>query len=68
LGYAGTEVIRRTIGLAHVLDIESIEDAQQRAESERLALTLGQLLIKERASCSRIEALTAKLAEQLFCH
>jgi len=68
LGYAGTEVIRRTVGLAHVLDIESIEDAQQRAESERLALTLGQLLIKERASFSRIEALTAKLAEQLFCH
>ncbi|MDO6564308.1 S-methyl-5-thioribose kinase [Amphritea sp. 1_MG-2023] len=68
LGYAGTEVIRRTIGLAHVLDIESIEDAQQRTESERLALTLGQLLIKERASFSSIEALTAKLTKQLFCH
>lgn len=68
LGYAGTEVIRRTVGLAHVLDIESIEDAQQRAESERLALTLGKLLIKQRASFNSIEVLSDTLAEQLFCH
>lgn len=49
LGYAGTELIRRTIGLAHVADIESIADVKDRAEAERLALRLGRGLIMARA-------------------
>lgn len=48
LGYAGTELIRRTIGLAHVADLESIEDPQIRAGAERFALQLGAALMRQR--------------------
>ncbi|QEQ97116.1 S-methyl-5-thioribose kinase [Neptunomonas concharum] len=48
LGYAGTEIIRRTIGLAHVADLDSIEDEQIRSVSEGLALSVGVTLIKQR--------------------
>ena len=49
MGYAGTELIRRVVGLAHVADLDSIEDPIVRAESEKLALNLGVLLIKQRS-------------------
>ncbi|WP_299199088.1 S-methyl-5-thioribose kinase [uncultured Amphritea sp.] len=67
LGYAGTEVIRRTIGLAHVMDIESIEDAERRADSERLALKLGQILIKERAALDSIDQVIDRVLGELYC-
>ncbi|MEH6580103.1 MAG: S-methyl-5-thioribose kinase [Amphritea sp.] len=67
LGYAGTEMIRRTIGLAHVLDIESIEDPEARADSERLALSLGQMLIKNRDSLTDIDKALAQIGELVFC-
>ena len=35
-GYAGTELIRRTVGMAQVKDITSIEDAHKRACAERV--------------------------------
>ena len=44
-GYAGCEMIRRTVGFAHVYDLESISDPQSRAQAERLALQLGRRLI-----------------------
>lgn len=44
-GYAGCEMIRRTVGFAHVYDLESIGDEAQRAHAERLALKLGTELI-----------------------
>lgn len=49
LGYAGTEMIRRTIGLSHVADLESIENAEARAGAERLSLEVAQHLIKYRS-------------------
>lgn len=67
LGYAGTEIIRRTIGLAHVMDLESIEDAERRADSERLALKLGQVLIKHRATVNSIDQVIDMLRQQLHC-
>jgi 5-methylthioribose kinase len=48
LGFAGTELIRRTIGLAHVADLETIEDAALRAQCEAMALQLGRELILQR--------------------
>jgi 5-methylthioribose kinase len=45
-GYAGCEMIRRTVGFAHVYDLESIPDPKVRAKAERLALRLGRTLIK----------------------
>ncbi|BAU26840.1 5'-methylthioribose kinase [Aneurinibacillus soli] len=55
LGYAGCKTIRRIVGLAHVWDIESIEDPAVRAHSEKLALAIGRELILKRESISSVE-------------
>lgn len=57
LGYAGTEMIRRTIGLAHVADIETIEDLEVRAKAEKLSLDIGHALIVERSGLETITKL-----------
>lgn len=67
LGYAGTELIRRTIGLAHVWDIESIEDDEKRGDSERLAVKLGQMLIKERSSFGSVDQFVERVSSELYC-
>lgn len=67
LGYAGTEMIRRTIGVAHVDDVESISDLQKRADSERLSLVLGQMLIKERATFENIDQLISRVRGLMYC-
>ncbi|MBT3146372.1 S-methyl-5-thioribose kinase [Neptunomonas phycophila] len=59
VGFAGTEVIRRTIGLAHIADIDSIDDIELRAKSERWALALGREMIVNRHSISSPDALNA---------
>jgi 5-methylthioribose kinase len=48
LGFAGCELIRRTIGLAHVADLDRIEDENVRLTAKRKSLELGRLLIKQR--------------------
>ncbi len=63
LGYAGTEMIRRTIGLSHVADIESIADAEARGRAERLALKMGAELIKQRTRFADVDALTSWVAK-----
>lgn len=45
LGFAGAKMARRILGLAHVEDLESIEDQSLRAGCERRALTLARELI-----------------------
>lgn len=45
IGFAGCKMIRRTIGLAHVADIDRIEDSATKERAERLALTIGKSLI-----------------------
>lgn len=48
LGFAGCELIRRTIGLAHVADLDSIEEEQTRLAAKSKTLELGGILIKQR--------------------
>lgn len=43
-GYAGCKMIRRVIGLAHVADLESIEDPELRVKGETMALAIGREL------------------------
>jgi 5-methylthioribose kinase len=50
LGFAGCEIIRRILGLAHVADFESIEDEDERARRETQALLLGRSLLIDRAA------------------
>lgn len=45
LGFAGVEVIRRIVGIAHVADLESIVGEAVRAECERKCLLVGVRLL-----------------------
>lgn len=45
-GYAGAKMIRRVVGLAHVADIDRIDDAAVRERAQRMALRIGKTLIK----------------------
>ncbi|MBO7746468.1 S-methyl-5-thioribose kinase [Paenibacillus sp. MWE-103] len=62
-GYAGCEMIRRIIGLAHVSDLESIADPNLRAEGEKLALSIGQKLVLERRQIQDIKDVTCRVSE-----
>ncbi|MBT3065543.1 S-methyl-5-thioribose kinase [Rhodoferax sp. U11-2br] len=48
LGFAGCELIRRTLGLAKVAEVASIPDAQARAAIELRCLRLGEALLLQR--------------------
>ena len=63
LGFAGCELIRRTIGLAHVKDLDGIENAEQRIQSKKLALQIGETLIITRGELASIQDVTALLEE-----
>ncbi|MDQ0886031.1 5-methylthioribose kinase [Paenibacillus sp. V4I9] len=60
-GYAGCKMIRRIIGLAHVWDLESINDPSLRAKAEKLALSIGQELVLERRQVQRIKDVTSRV-------
>ncbi|WP_025121788.1 MULTISPECIES: S-methyl-5-thioribose kinase [unclassified Serratia (in: enterobacteria)] len=63
VGYCGTELIRRTIGLAHVADLDSITDAEMRVECQRSALNLGRVLIVNAPHIAHIDALLARIRQ-----
>ena len=46
-GYAGCELVRRTVGFAHVLDYDSVEPEAARLAVGRQNLRLGRTLILE---------------------
>ena len=62
LGYAGTSMIRRILGLAHNIDLELIEDQGRRAACEKRTLSLAIDLVKQARQIPSIEAVTAKAA------
>jgi len=47
-GYAGTEIIRRTIGDSKVAEVSGVEDHYKRIELERRLIQLGKALILKR--------------------
>jgi 5-methylthioribose kinase len=61
VGFAGCETIRRTIGLAHVADLDSIEDFEVQVDLKKKALDLGTVLIKQRRRIKTIEQLIATI-------
>ncbi|MFA9209980.1 MAG: S-methyl-5-thioribose kinase [Yersinia sp. (in: enterobacteria)] len=63
IGYCGTELIRRTIGLAHVADLDSIADEEMRQACQRHALSLGRTLILAAPSISNINDLIARIRQ-----
>lgn len=63
VGYCGAELIRRTIGLAHVADLDGIKDDAMRADCQRHALRLGQKLILTAPQIDDIESLIARIRQ-----
>lgn len=63
LGFAGCELIRRTIGLAHVKDLDGILDEDLRILSKKQALHIGELLLLNRKEISSIQAVIELLEE-----
>ncbi|WP_339149764.1 MULTISPECIES: S-methyl-5-thioribose kinase [unclassified Sutcliffiella] len=47
IGFAGCEVIRRTIGLAHVADLDTVQPFAKRILIKQKSLELGRLLVLE---------------------
>ncbi|TYP71208.1 S-methyl-5-thioribose kinase [Paenibacillus methanolicus] len=56
-GYAGAKMVRRVVGLAHVADIDRIEDPVRREAAQRLALAIGKSLIKSGRQATSVEQL-----------
>ncbi|MFG1229421.1 S-methyl-5-thioribose kinase [Xanthobacter wiegelii] len=56
LGFAGMEIIRRILGLAHIAEFETIADVVLRARLERRALGFGRHLALNRWQIPSIEA------------
>ena len=62
LGFAGAAMIRRTLGLAHNIDMETIADPDLRAACERRNLRLARELLAGAAGFPDIAAVTARAA------
>ncbi|MEL0647455.1 S-methyl-5-thioribose kinase [Pseudoalteromonas agarivorans] len=65
IGYCGAELIRRTIGLAHVIDIDSISDESTRLSVQKQTLALGEQLILNAQTCETKDAFFSLLISQL---
>ena len=61
LGFAGMEMIRRILGFAHVLDLESIASDAVRARCELAALAFARRLLVEREAFGGIAALLRQI-------
>lgn len=59
IGFAGAELIRRTIGLAHVKDLDSIVDDNVRIQAKKQVLQIGESFIMQRLKIEN----TANLVE-----
>jgi 5-methylthioribose kinase len=57
IGFAGCEMIRRTIGLAHVADLDGIDDDEERIKAKKIAILLGKQLITNRTTITSINEL-----------
>lgn len=63
IGFCGTELIRRSVGLSHVADIDTIEDDAMRHECLRHAITLGRALILIAGRIDSVEELVARVRQ-----
>jgi 5-methylthioribose kinase len=64
-GFTGAKMVRRVIGLAHVADIDKIEDTAARERAQRLALALGTELIRYGRQANSIEEMVEKAENTL---
>jgi len=64
IGYSGAKMIRRVVGVAHVHDLDSIEDKEKRGECEKKALKMGVFLVKNWQNLKDIEEVV-KVAKEI---
>lgn len=57
VGYAGCKMIRRIVGLAHVADIDQIQDERIRETAQRQALAIGKRLVRHHRNVNSAEDL-----------
>ena len=61
VGFAGAKMVRRVLGLAHVEDLESIENPEIRSACEMKALHLARNLMLDRATIGDVKRLRARI-------
>ncbi|NQX67425.1 S-methyl-5-thioribose kinase [Paenibacillus alba] len=64
VGFTGAKMVRRIVGLAHVADIDKIEDAAARERAQRLALNTGKALIRINRQVTSIDELIAIVTQE----
>ncbi|CAN0878879.1 Methylthioribose kinase [Linum grandiflorum] len=63
LGFGAAKMIRRIVGVAHVEDLESIKDANVRADCERRALDFAKSLLKGRRKLRSIAEVVSAIQQ-----
>jgi len=63
IGFCGTELIRRTVGISQVADIKKIDHQPMREECLRHAISLGKTLILAAPHVQDIDALIARIRQ-----
>ena len=63
VGFCGTELIRRSVGLSHVADIRYYQDEAMRHECLRHAITLGKALIVIAGRIDSVDELIARIRQ-----
>jgi 5-methylthioribose kinase len=68
LGFTGCKMIRRIVGVAHVADLESIEDLVKRSECEKKCIDLARLLVLASQNNDKITSINelATLAQKIY--
>jgi 5-methylthioribose kinase len=61
VGFAGAKMVRRILGLAHVEDLESIENPKIRSACEMETLHLARSLMLDRAAIGDVKRLRARI-------
>lgn len=64
-GYAGCKMLRRIVGFAHVADLDSIEDLDDRARAERIAIHIGRRLVTSHARVASFDDIVAIAADAM---
>ncbi|MBA2944110.1 S-methyl-5-thioribose kinase [Paenibacillus sp. CGMCC 1.16610] len=64
IGFTGAKMVRRIVGLAHVADIDKIENNAARERAQRLALAIGTSCIRANRQVTSIDELIAIVTKE----
>jgi 5-methylthioribose kinase len=66
LGYAATEMIRRTVGVAKVWDLERNKTHDQMAKIERVIIRIGKIFINKRAELAKDRSFMSIVEQEII--